>query len=421
LFSFPKTIDSAVGTEKEGKKSKKAKNWKKKSTKKEPAGKSIMIRLYPNKSQKEELNKWFGTARWTYNQVVASLRASPRDVSQYAVVKELRKDFVNNKNSNKEENFADKPWVTKTPYQIRDAALNDVVKAYTSNLAKENNNNFIIHFKKKKAPSDSIAIYANNYKSKGVIFPRFFGKKPIKNAEELPDKLEYDARLVRKRLGHFYLCIPKKLDKYNGPSQNKVIAFDPGMRTFCTGYDPDGIIVEIGKSDISRIYRLCNSYDKLQRKWSQPEVKHRKRYSYKKAGARIQFRIRNLVDEFHKKTTKWVCENYNTIFLPKFETQKMVSKRQRKINSKTARKMLTWSHYRFKTRLMNKAREYPNCRVIICGEEYTSQTCSECGYLHRKIGGSKKFKCPGCNQESDRDFNAARNILLKNMSLVFRD
>jgi putative transposase len=259
-----------------------------------------MIRLYPNKSQKEELNKWFGTARWTYNQVVASLRASPRDVSKYAVVKELRKDFVNKKNSNHEENFADKPWVTKTPYHIRDEALNDVVKAYTSNLAKKNNNNFIIHFKKKKAPSDSIAIYANNYKSKGVIFPRFFGKEPIKSAEKLPDKLEYDARLVRKRYGYFYLCIPKKLDKYNGLSQNKVIAFDPGVRTFCTGYDPDGIIVEVGKSDISRIYRLCN-YDKLQRKWSQPEVKHRKRYSYKKAGARIQFRIRNLVDEFHKK------------------------------------------------------------------------------------------------------------------------
>jgi hypothetical protein len=72
------------------------------------------------------------------------------------------------------------------------------VKAYTSNLAKKDNN-FTIHFKKKKAPSDSIAIYANNYKSKGVIFPRFFGKEPIKSAEQLLDKLEYDARLVRKR------------------------------------------------------------------------------------------------------------------------------------------------------------------------------------------------------------------------------
>jgi hypothetical protein len=104
--------------------------------KKESAGKSIMIRLYPNKSQREELNKWIGTARWTYNKVVASLRASSRDVNKYSVVKELRKDFVNKKNSNHEENFADKPWVTKTSYDIRNAALNDVVKAYTSDLAK---------------------------------------------------------------------------------------------------------------------------------------------------------------------------------------------------------------------------------------------------------------------------------------------
>jgi hypothetical protein len=81
-------------------------------------------------------------------------------------VKELRNDFVNKKNSNNEENFADKPWVTKTPYHIRDAALNDVVNAYTSNLAKKNNN-FTIHFKKKKAPSDSIAIYAKKLQIKG--------------------------------------------------------------------------------------------------------------------------------------------------------------------------------------------------------------------------------------------------------------
>jgi hypothetical protein len=128
-----------------------------------------MIRLYPNKSQKEELNKWFGAARWTYNQVIASLRASPRDVSKYSVVKELRNDFVNKKNSNNEENFADKPWVTKTPYEIRVAALNDVVNAYMSNLAKENNKNFVIEFKKKKAPSDSIAIYAKQLQTKRGI------------------------------------------------------------------------------------------------------------------------------------------------------------------------------------------------------------------------------------------------------------
>jgi hypothetical protein len=154
----------------------------------------------------------------------------------------------------------------------------DVLNAYKSNYSKKDNAKFIIRFKKKKALSDSSAIYSKHYKSKGVFHLTFFEKEPIKSAEEPPDKLEYDSRLLRTHLGHFYLCIPKKLDKYNGPLQKKSIAFDPGIKTFCTRYDPDGIIVVVGKSNISRIYRLCNSYDKLQSKWSQPTTKHSKRY-----------------------------------------------------------------------------------------------------------------------------------------------
>jgi hypothetical protein len=180
----------------------------------------------------------------------------------------------------------------------------DVLNAYKSNFLKKDNAKFIMGFKKKKVPSDSIAIYLKHYKSKGVFHPTFFGKEPIKTAEKLPDKLEYDLRLARIRLRHFYLCIPKKLGKYNGPLQNNVITFDLGIRTFCIGCYPDEIIMELGKTDISKIYRLCNFYDKLQSKWSQPTTKHLKKYRYRKTGARIQLRIRNLVDEFHKMNNK---------------------------------------------------------------------------------------------------------------------
>jgi hypothetical protein len=50
--------------------------------------------------------------------------------------------------------------------------------------------------RKKKASSDSTAIYSKHYKSKEVFHPTFFEKEPIKSAEELSDKLEYDSRLV---------------------------------------------------------------------------------------------------------------------------------------------------------------------------------------------------------------------------------
>ena len=52
-----------------------------------------------------------------------------------------------------------------------------------------------------------------------------------------------------------------------GPTQSDaVIALDPGVRTFMTGYDPSGQAVEWGKNDISRIYQLSHIYDKIQSK-----------------------------------------------------------------------------------------------------------------------------------------------------------
>jgi putative transposase len=121
-----------------------------------------------------------------------------------------------------------------------------------------------------------------------------------------------------------------------------------------------------------------------------------------------------------KKKKKWVYENYSTIFLPKFETQKMVSKVRGKLTQRLLERCLlgvtTDSRRDWWTRL-----ESTQTAELLFVVKSTLAKLAVCGYLHRKIGGSKKFKCPGCHQESDRHFNAARNILLKNMILGFRD
>src|SRR5947209_17139018 len=77
---------------------------------------------------------------------------------------------------------------------------------------------------------------------------------------------------------------------------------------------------------------------------------------------RIHKKIRNLVDECHRKFARWLCENYHVILLPEFKTKDMVKRGSfRKIHSKTARQMMTWSHYRFRQYLLHKSREYPWC------------------------------------------------------------
>lgn len=185
-------------------------------------------------------------------------------------------------------------------------------------------------------------------------------------------------RLVRNKLEKYYLCISKPLEIRcdNQAPKSEIIALDPGVRTFVTGYMPDGQITEWAKNDVARIYRLQHTISKLQINCSQPNVRHRKRYKMKKAALRIHRKIRNIVDDSHKKLCKWL------ILLPEFGTQGMTRRYKRKIGKNTARALYAWSHYRFRMRLLNKIREYPSTKVLLVSEEYTSKTCGTCGHVH---------------------------------------
>jgi putative transposase len=370
--------------------------------------KSRKIRVYPSTSDKEILRKWFGTARWTYNQCLDSVQRKMCGLTK----KELRAKFVNNCNF-----ITENQWVIETPYEVRDAAMGDLIKNYASNFAKNKKNNvtskFELKFRSRKDKQESVYIRWRDWGKRSGAYAFLANMK----TSEPISVLKFDSRITRTKLGHYYLCTPvpiERRDENQVPFTNKIVALDPGVRKFMTTYDTMGTVTFWGVGDIKRIERLCWYYDDLQSRWSSPDITHKKRYKLKKAGLRIQLKIRNLIDDLHKKIAKWLCENYQVILLPKFESQQMVSK----LRSKTARAMLTLSHYRFQQRLLFKVQEYPGVIVEIVDEAYTSKTCSKCGCINQKLGGSEVFKCNQCDYRIDRDINGARNILLRYLVLV---
>ena len=358
------------------------------------------------------LNQWFGAVRYTYNQVVERSRTRP--ASEDLGVAALRASFA------KGAGIAD--WLRAVPFDVRDCAIRDFDKARKAQFAKARLARkagveitpWTFRFKSSKG-TQCFAVRGRDWGRKRGAYAGLFAKSQLKSAEPLPTTIDTDFRIIKDPLGHFYVCLPRtvqpKSESQAPTAHHSVVALDPGVRTFQTCFDADGTVTEWGGDDMTKIFQLCLAADRLQGRIKRAKGTKRKRRRL--AWLRILERIRNKVDEMHKKMSTWLCENHRVVLIPKFETQRMVRRSARKLHSKTARGMCTWAHYRFRQRLLQKAELYPWCKVVECDEAYTSKTCGACGALHGKLGSNKTFVCPSCGYEADRDISAARNILLR--------
>ena len=188
----------------------------KEEVEKPPAGKVQRIRIYPNQQERLKLRKWMGTARWTYNRCLTAVEKE----GIKRVKKDLRALCLNAKNFN-DTNLK---WVLETPYDIRDEAMNDLLKGYSSNFA-ANRKKFNMKFRSKKDSQQSIAILSKHW---GRLRGEYSFLHKIKSSEPLPEKLKYDSRLVLNRLGEYYLCIPRPLEiraENQGPIFQKVFIY----------------------------------------------------------------------------------------------------------------------------------------------------------------------------------------------------
>jgi hypothetical protein len=145
------------------------------------------------------------------------------------------------------------------------------------------------------------------------------------------------------------------------------------------------------------------------------------RRNRRKTIRKLWARIKRIVDDIHRKLISKLTQKYALILIPKFNVSAMVRRgSHRVIGKKSVSNLLRWAHYRFRARLIQAAR-FTACSVAVVNEAYTSKTCTGCGNLNQRLGGSRIFRCKRCNIEVPRDANGARNILIRYLLRFVKD
>ena len=212
-------------------------------------------------------------------------------------------------------------------------------------------------------------------------------------------------------------------------NNKEACAIDPGLRKFAAIYSPKEVI-QIGPDAHKIIFKICQEIDIIKSRMDRKSyfkkeafdngylpfsktyfvMNSKRRRSLRKALHKKIQKIKNLREELHNKTINYLCKNYKTIIYPPFETQEMAGK----LKSDLARAMYNFAFYKFKQKLKNKAKEY-NIHLLIKPEYFTTKTCGMCGFVNLKFGKQEIYECPKCGLRIDRDMNAARNVLLRNL------
>ena len=368
--------------------------------------KSRKIRLYPDAGQRAELRRWFGAARYAYNQTVEFLTGEDAPKA----VKTRVRDFM----------LPTLPaWHRSAPREVLVGAIFDACRAVSA--AKKRNAELArdkakghrqddafarVHFRSRKNPRQTFTVQANCVSDAGIYRTKL---GDMQMAEELPVPENRNICRLTLRYGQYHLAVPydeKLLPQRE--NQARVVALDPGVRSFLAWYCADSV-GKIGAGAFFRIQRLCERLDELLSRAQKSPA--RRRGNMRRAAGRMRLRVENLIQELHRQAARFLVDSFDVILLPTFETSEMVERGRRRIRSKTVRNLLSLAHYRFGMFLRHKAAEF-GVTVLSVNEAYTTKTISWTGELLENVGGASVVVGRD-GERMDRDYNGARGIYLR--------
>ena len=367
---------------------------------------AVKIRLYPNKTQEQALNKVFGCYRFVYNQMLALKQNNYNENKTNLGLTDLSKYFHGTLLKN--ERYA---WLKEQNTKVMKQAIRQMLAAY-DNFFKLNRG--FPRFKSKKDKQSALfpfeAISKNNtFETKHISLIKSLknikfrcSDKHFKRLQKYKGNIK-SATLSKTKSGNYFLSILVLMNddefKQFQYTNNKV-GIDLGIKDFVI--TSDGEVFENKHFFKTSEHKIKKLQKQLSKKVKGSNNRNKARIKLAKAYEHLTNQRLNYIHY----VVNSLLTTYDYVFMEDLNVQGMLR------NHHLAKAIQEIGFYTFKNVLKNKA--ILNNKLVIEIDRYysSSKTCNNCGYIYKGLTlNEREWLCPQCGEYHDRDLNAAINIL----------
>ena len=352
------------------------------------------IRIYPNKSQRILIDKILWHCKCTYNKLLEI-----HNETWISEKKTLSRYDYNNLSKNFEK--PDYPIYSQVIQNVG-ARLADAFSRFFNKKLRNSKPKFksIKKFRSFTYPQSSG--FSLDPKNKRIRLGKF-GKVKAVFTREITGTPK-SCTIKKFPCGHYYAFVvveETENSRIIPVHQRTRVGIDLGVSRFFTTHD--GKYFESPRFLRRNLEKLARAQRKLSRK----KIGSKNREKARLRVARLHEKVKNVRRDHHFKVAHHLVTNYDQVVYEDLETSKMFKK---KYESKQRRALRDVALSEFLEVLDWMGCKY-SCEITKVPPEYTSQMCSGCGTVVKKDLSVRTHSCPHGGLVTDRDINAAINIL----------
>ncbi len=359
-------------------------------------------RCYPNATQRAILARTFGAARYVYNWALRLRTDAFYERGERIGYVESSARLTALKRTEGHE------WMNEVSSVPMQQALRHLDTAYRNFFA---GRTAYPSFRRKDGPqSAEYTTSAFNYRDGRITLAKMDAPLHIHWSRLLPvDSTASTVTVARDAAGRYFVSLRITRDVAPLPVTDTAVGVDVGLESLVTLSTGEKVAnPRYGKRDGKRLA-------KAQRDLFHKTKGSARREKAKRRVARIHARIADRrLDTLHKLSTRLIREN-QTIAVESLAVKNMVK------NHSLARAISDAGWGEFVRQLRYKAEWYGRTLVEIDRWYPSSKRCSWCGHVVDSLSlDVRRWSCPACGTEHDRDVNAAVNVVAVGQTVLAR-